>query len=68
MKRIVSFLILLAMLIAVFHYPAAEAPAAAPHPFPLWSVLCYLAAVVFLALVSIRMIRGEKAKAEPKLA
>lgn len=68
MKKVVSFLILLTLMIVVLMQPAVEAPAAPSHPIPVWSILCYLTVVILFAFIAARMIRGKKVKAKPKLA
>ena len=68
MKKVVLFVILLALTIAVFVQPAVETPAAQSHPVPVWSILCYLALVLLFAAVEARLIRGKKVKVKPKLA
>lgn len=64
MKRIISFLILLALLICVLMQPAVEIPAAQPHPIPVWSVLCYLATVAAGALAAVWTNREAKPAAQ----
>ena len=59
MKKVVSFLILLTLMIVVLMQPAVEAPAAPSHPIPVWSILCYLTVVILFAFIAARMIRGK---------
>ena len=68
MKRIVSFFILLVLFVVILTLPAVETPAAPSHPVPVWSILCYLAAVAAAAVAVALRIRGERTKAGPKFA
>lgn len=68
MKRIVSFFILLSLLIVILSLPAAPVTPAAPHPIPIWSILCYLAVVGIAALAVARLIRQENGESKPERA
>ena len=64
MKRIVSFLILLATFIAILTLPTAEAaPApAVQQPLPVWSILLYVAVVFAAGMLSMLVMKREKEK------
>ena len=66
MKRIVSFLILLALFIVILTLPAAEAPAAPEHSVPVWPILLYLGMVAAAALGVARQIRGRGTREKRK--
>ena len=68
MKKIVSFILLLASFIAILVKPTVETQVAASHPIPMWSILCYLAVVAIAALFVIWTNREEKTEAQPKMA
>lgn len=62
MKRIVSFLILLTVFIVILTLPATETATAPSHQMPVRSILSYLAVVMAIASITVRMRKG---KAEP---
>ena len=68
MKKIVSFILLLASFIAILMQPAVETPVAASHPIPMWSILCYLAVVAIAVLYVIWTNREQKTEAQPEMA
>ena len=68
MKRIVSFVVLLASFVLILMQPAVETPVAASHPIPVWSILCYLVMVAAAGAVVIRLNREEKTEAQPEMA
>lgn len=53
MKRIVSFLILLAMFIVILTLPASETPTVQHDPIPVWSILLYMGAVLIAGAISV---------------
>ena len=68
MKKIVSFILLLASFIAILVQPTVETPVAASHPIPMWSILCYLAVVAIAVLYVIWTNREQKTEAQPEMA
>ncbi|MBQ9663885.1 MAG: hypothetical protein IJV40_12110 [Oscillospiraceae bacterium] len=64
MKRIISFLILLATFIVILTLPTTEATPAYhnPQPLPIWSILLYVA-VVAVALIAVMVLRRENRRA-----
>ena len=68
MKKIVAFLILLVLFALILTLPAVETPAAPTHPLPLWSILCYLAAVAAVAVLVYWEIRGKRVRVRLKPA
>ena len=67
MKKIVSFILLLASFIAILMQPTVETPVAASHPIPMWSILCYLTVVAMTGFAVFLMSREER-MAEPEMA
>ena len=59
MKRILAFLFLTCLFVVIFTLPKTAAPAAVEHPFPVWSVLCYVAAVGIGAIAAFAMIHEQ---------
>ena len=68
MKKVVLFLVFLALLVVIFMQPAVEAEPVPSHPVPVWSILCYLSVVLLFAGVAAWMIRGKRITVKPKLA
>ena len=68
MKKIISFILLLASFIAILMQPTVETPVAASHPIPVWSILCYLAVVAIAALFVVWANREVKTEAQPEMA
>jgi hypothetical protein len=59
MKRIIAFVLLVCLFVVIMMLPATPAPAKEYRPLPVWSILCYLAAVAISSLVVV-WIRLEK--------
>ena len=68
MKKIISFILLLASFIAILMQPTVETPVAASHPIPVWPILCYLAVVAIAALFVVWANREVKTEAQPEMA
>ena len=68
MKKIVSFILLLASFIAILMQPTVDTPVTVSHPIPVWSILCYLAVVAIAALFVIWTNREVKTEAQPEMA
>lgn len=60
MKKVVLFLLFLVVCAMVSMQPVVDAPAAASHPLPVWPILCYLAVVLLLAVVTAWKITGKR--------
>ena len=68
MKKVVLFLVFLALLVVIFMQPAVAAEPAPSHPIPVWSILCYLSVVLLFTGVAAWRIRGKRVIVKPKLA
>ena len=68
MKKVVLFLVFLALLVVIFMQPTVEAEPVPPHPIPVWSILCYLSEVLLFAGIAAGMIRGKRVTVKSKLA
>ncbi len=66
MKKVVLFVLFLAVLVLVFMQPVVDAPAAPSHPLPLWSILCYLAVVALGAVVTALLAAGKRPAVRPE--
>ena len=62
MKRIVSFLILLALFVVILTLPAHETPAIQHDSMPLWSVLLYLTVIITAGLGGLVIRKNEDAE------
>ncbi len=66
MKKVIAFLLLCCICIVMLTFPTYAAPAPSEHPLPLWSILCYLAAVGLGAVIAFGMSQEQEETAEKK--